>query len=332
MKILIVCMQYEYNNISRGFSYEYYNFYCSLKNLGHEVFLFDYMAEVEIHGKDKMNNKLFDFVKKLKPDLSLFSLYTDQFYPKTIKALSQYTRTLSFFHDDTWREEFSVFWSGHFNFFTTSDADGKRKYEAKKIFNSVYFPFGCNENFYKKIETIKKYDVSFVGAWHPYRDWIIGRVRKLGFSVKVAGYGWPEGTIKIEQMVSLFNESRINLNLSNSASWDARYLLSSPRALINLIRSPKCSEQIKARHFEINGCGAFQLSYYVNGLERNYEIGKEIAVYLNPDDLLKKITDYLADESLRRSISEAGYKKTLAEHTFKKRFDIIFERIGLLNR
>jgi spore maturation protein CgeB len=132
-------------------------------------------------------------------------------------------------------------------------------------------------------------------------------------------------------MVELFNQSRINLNMSNSASWDARYLLSSPRALLNRIRSPKSVEQLKARHFEINGCGAFQLSYYVEGLERQYEIGSEIGVYLDPNDLLQKVKLYLADDALRESIALAGHQRTLAEYTFKQRFARVFERMGLVN-
>jgi spore maturation protein CgeB len=177
----------------------------------------------------------------------------------------------------------------------------------------------------------KKYDVSFVGAWHPYREWLIKRLRKAGISVETAGYRWPGGIVAHEQMVALFNQSRINLNLSNSASWDARYLLSSPRGLVNRVRSPKSDEQLKARHFEINGSGGFQLSYYVEGLERHYKIGGEIAVYLDPDDLLKKVKLYLADEALRASIAQAGHQRTLADHTFQKRFERVFTRMRLSN-
>jgi len=331
MKILLVCMEYDYGDPSRGHSYEYYNFYQSLKDLGHEVTLFDYMTEIKSLGKAEMNRKLFNLVQSSRPDLSMFSLYTDQFYPATIKKMGDYTRTLCFFHDDTWRVEFSQFWANHFDFFTTPDVYGERKYASNGMLNAIYFPFGCNEKLYRKIKIQKKYDVSFVGAWHPYREWLVKRLRKAGFSVQTAGHRWPGGMLTLEQMITLFNESRINLNMSNSASWDARYLLSSPRALLNRIRSPKSIEQLKARHFEINGCGGFQLSYYVEGLERHYEIGKEIAIYLDPDDLLQKVTLYLANEPLRESIAQAGYQRTLDTHTFKKRFDIVFERMGLIH-
>ncbi|MBT8558151.1 glycosyltransferase [Polynucleobacter paneuropaeus] len=331
MKILIVCMEYDYGDPLRGHSYEYYNFYQSLKDLGHDVTLFDYMAELKRLGKSEMNRKLLEMVQASRPDFAMFSLYTDQLDPGTVKQLSNFTRTLCFFHDDTWRVDFSQFWARHFDFFTTPDVYGERKYAAIGLPNAIHFPFGCNEKLYRKTGAPKKYDVSFVGAWHPYREWLIKCLRKAGFTVEAAGYRWPSGIATHEQMVGLFNESSINLNLSNSASWDARYLVSSPRALVNRIRSPKSVEQLKARHFEINGCGGFQLSYYVEGLERQYEIGTEIAIYLDPDDLLQKVKLYLADETLRDSIAEAGYARTMLNHTFKNRFRHVFDRMGLPN-
>lgn len=329
MKILLICMEYDYGDPARGHSYEYYNFYQSLKDLGHEVVLFDYMAELKRHGRTEMNSNLLELVRASRPALAMFSLYTDQLDPFVVKQMGSYTRTLCFFHDDTWRVEFSQFWARHFDFFTTPDVYGERRYTAIGLPNAIYFPFGCNEKLYLKTGVLKKYDVSFVGAWHPYREWLVNRLRKAGFLVETAGYRWPSGIVSHEQMVTLFNESRINLNMSNSASWDARYLLSTPRGMLNRIRSPKSVEQLKARHFEINGCGGFQLSYYVEGLERHYEIGKEIAIYLDPDDLQEKVKLFLADEALRESVAQAGYQRTLSAHTFEKRFEQVFARMGL---
>ena len=129
-------------------------------------------------------------------------------------------------------------------------------------------------------------------------------------------------------MVQVINQSKINLNLSNSVSWDLRYLLSSPRALYTALRSAKRVEQIKARPFEINGCGGFQLSYYVEGLEQYYEIGQEIAVYLDMDDLINKVNYYLAYEDEREAIAERGYQRTLSEHTYKQRFQSVLTQMG----
>ena len=329
MKILLVCMQYTYGDSSREYSYEYFSFYLTLKNMGYEVELFDYMGEMQVLGKTGMNQKLLERVQVWRPTMAMFSLYTDQFEPSVIKRLQEHTTTFCFFHDDSWRVDYSRYWARKFNYFSTPDCRGQEKYREVGILNSIYFPFGCNEKIFRNQETIKKYDVSFVGGWHPYREWLIERIRKAGVSVEVFGHRWPKGEIDQDGMIKLFNESRINLNLSNSASWDARYLASSPRALINRLRSKKNVEQMKARMFEVSGCGSFQLTYYVEGLANCYDIDREIGVYSDSDDLIEKVQFYLAHEQLRETIAAAGYQRTLQEHTFANRFQRVFRRMGL---
>lgn len=331
MKILLACMRHTYGNPMREYSYEYFNFYEVLKQMGHEVELFDYADETRVIGKEGMNQKLLARVVEWKPDLAAFSLYTDQFEPEIVNELRNYTKTFCFFHDDTWRVEYSRYWAHQFDYFSTPDLYGEMKYREIGLANAIYFPFGCNEQIFKKLSVEKKYDVSFVGGWHPYREWLIERIRKAGISVEVVGHRWPKGEIDQEGMVRLFNESRINLNLSNSASWDARYLAASPRALLNRLRSRKNIEQMKARIFEVSGCGAFQLSYFVEGLAHCYDIDREIGVYADADDLVEKVKFYLAHDELRESIALAAHKRTLKDHTFIQRFQTVIGRMGLLN-
>jgi len=331
MKILLACMLHGYGDPNRPYSYEYFNFYLSLKDMGHDVEFFDYMAEIRTLGKQGMNHKLLNRVREWQPEVTLFSLYTDQFEPAVVDAMRAHTSTLCFFHDDTWRVEYSRYWARHFDFFTTPDVHGELKYREIGLLNAIYFPFGCNDKVFKKLEIPKKYDVSFVGGWHPYREWLINRIRKSGVNVKVAGYRWPEGEVDQDAMVQIFNESCINLNLSNSASWDMRYLLSSPKAVINRLRSSKNIEQMKARMFEVNGCGAFQLSYYVEGLAACYEIDKEIAVYADADDLLDKVRFYLKYPDLREEVAESGFLRVIKDHTFKSNFERVFKRMGIVD-
>lgn len=330
MNIIVVCMKYDYGIPDRGLSYEYVNFYEVLQTMGHEVILFDFMTEILALGKQGMQQKLLKLIKSARPDLTFFSLYTDQFDASIIQQIKEYTKTVCFFHDDTWRVDYSRYWAKQFDFFTTPDVYGEYKYINIGLDNAIYFPFGCNHYKFKKLNLEKKYDVSFIGAWHPYRHWLVNNLRRAGFSVKTAGFGWPSGPLSYDAMIQLFNESKINLNMSNSTSWDLRYLKSSPRAFINTLRSPKNIEQIKARHFEINSCGAFQLSYYIEGLERHYEIGKEIGIYVDSFDLVQKVKFYLDHDALREEIACGAYTRSLAQHTFESRFNYMFSRMELV--
>ena len=73
------------------------------------------------------------------------------------------------------------------------------------------------------------------------------------------------------------------------------------------------------RHFEINACGGFQLSYDVKGLEKLYEIDNEIVTFENPKDLLKKIKYFLQFEKERKLIASNGFIRTKQDHSSEKR-------------
>lgn len=331
MRIILVAMLYDYDIEERGYSGAYYHFYLSLKEMYGDVQMFDFMTLFKQKGKQAMNEELLHLVKESRPDLVMFSLYTNQFIPEMVDELRKYTKTLCFFHDDGWRVEFSRSWARHFDWFSTPDSYRVQQYHHSGYNNALHFPYASNPAIYRKLDLPKKYDVSFVGGAHPYREWFIRKLKKAGITVYAAGSGWPAGYLTQDEMVQVINQSKINLNLSNSRSWDLRYLLSlisSPEGSYIWLRSAKNVEQMKARPFEINGCGGFQLSYYVDGLEHCYEIGQEIVVYLDVDDLIRKVKYYLAHDDEREAIANRGYQRTLAEHTYAQRFQSVFARIG----
>jgi spore maturation protein CgeB len=186
--------------------------------------------------------------------------------------------------------------------------------------NVIYSPFGFNPAIYKKLDLEKKYDVSFVGGYSPLRKYIFHLLEKEGINVNVFGRGWGKrGTwISQEEMVKVFNQSKINLNLSNAIYNDVRFLFWSSFSLKNikqLILLRKHKEQVKGRHYEINACGGFQLSYFVPGLNMVYEIDKEIAVYEDLKFIPEEIKFFLTNEELRNSIAENGYKRSIKDHS-----------------
>ncbi len=323
-------------------SYEYHNFQKPLGKLGHEVMPFDFVAVMRAHGREEMNRKLLATVKEYLPDIVIFVPHTDQFIPEIVDEIGRLAITLGYFFDDMWRIEYSRFWARHFNFVTTSDVNGLRKFRDAGFTNVIYSPFACNTDVYCKRNLPKLYDVTFVGQYDPHREWYINYLKRADIDVHVWGMGWPSSMINLEDMINIFNQSRINLNLSNCVSWDIRYLLTPFRAIKSTLRAwrqgmhsisrsdMKTVEQVKGRHFEINACGGFQLSYYVEGLERMYSIGKEITIFISPEDLLEKTRYYLKHEEEREAIANRGYARTRSDYTMGKRFQHIFGQLGLI--
>jgi spore maturation protein CgeB len=206
------------------------------------------------------------------------------------------------------------------------------QYRSEGITNGIYTPFGYNEEVYVRKDLPLKYEVSFVGGFSSYRRWVVGRLRKAGLDVHVFGRGW-EGDAKwisTPEMVDVFNQSAVNLNLSNGISYDVRHLLhalTSPRAARQVMVNRKTKEQVKGRHYEINGCGGFQLSYFVPGLNLAYEIDREIAVFEDPLLLAEQVKFFLKDDALRREIALNGYNRSIREHTSKRRLSEMYAAI-----
>ncbi len=321
-KALVAILKYDYGVESRGYSYEYNNIYlpiCSLLGQSN-VILFDFYSEFKSFGKNGMNKKLKEIVIAEKPDFALFALFENEFDEDTISSLRNYTKTISYFIDDPWRVEFAKHWRKFFNYFSTPDYYTYQKYLFDDITNVIYSPFGFNPDIYKKLDLEKCYDVSFVGNYSPFRRWIIDSLGKKGINVNVFGRNWGKygKWVSQDEVVRIFNQSKINLNLSNASYYDLRFLLHSVFSIKDwkeLLLLKKNKEQVKGRHYEINACGGFQLSYFVPGLNMIYEIDKEIAVFESVNHLADEIEFFLKNDSLRNSIAEAGYKRSITEHS-----------------
>lgn len=375
MRILYAAMKYDYGKPEQGFSFEHYNFYHSLLHMGHDIVYFDYMTLMQQHGRDGMNRRLKEVVASEKPDLLFVVLFTDQFDPLLLRELTGTgLPTLNWFCDDHWRfDTYSCEWAPCFTWVVTTAASALPKYASFGYCNVIKSQWGCNDVLYRKLNMPMKYDVSFVGQPHGNRRQIIAALRKAGINVFVWGGGWESGRISQEEMIRVFNQSRINLNLSNASKpTDASLpvitptVFSSDTVRSRLSRtldvvpfgsqvkamgkgwlSGLCGhlsvsaeseptetpdvhygDQIKGRNFEVPGCGGFLLTGMAENLGQYYAIGKEVVCFDDRHDLIEKVRYYLAHEDERAVIAEAGYERTLREHTYARRFSEIFGQIG----
>jgi hypothetical protein len=328
MKILYVDLQYDYGIQSRGLNLIGQDgFKHSLEQLGHEVVPFYY--DELLSDTNSLQLKLLEVADQVAPDLIFFCLFQEQFEHETLQALKAKYTTVNWFGDDQWRfESFTRFYANDFSWCITTDLYAVAKYRTLGQNNVVLSQWAAIDA-HGAYETAKhyKYDVSFVGGYHPYRAWFIKQLAKEGIAVEAFGNGWPNGPLSAEAMTRLFTESKINLNISNSNSYDIRYLFSSVKSLLMALRSQKSNSQIKARNFEIPFFGGFQLSDYVPSLENYFDIGKEVVCYAGPEEAALQIQYYLENETLREKVRKAGQLKSLSHHGYYHRFKEILEKI-----
>lgn len=313
-RVVLASMAHDYGRPEWGTSNEFYNLYQPLRATA-DVTFYDYIQRLSALGREAMNGELLALVERERPDVTIVALYRDEFLPSTIGAMRRWTTTVAFLYDDSWRRRYSCFWAGHFDFVTTSEPEGFDHFEHDGVRNVLLSPFGFNADLYRRLDLPIRYQLSFFGFPHPYRVWLIERIRRAGFEVIAHGPGWPGSKVSVEEMIEIINQTAINLNLSNSKHWEFPYLMSSPKALAwNLLRH-KVGEQIKGRHFEIAGCGAFQLSHEVPSLRHFFQIGEEIVTYSSADDLVAKVRYYLTHEEERRGVAERGWRRAQRGHT-----------------
>src|SRR5262249_1595215 len=88
-------------------------------------------------------------------------------------------------------------------------------------------------------------------------------------------------------------------------------------------------KQVRLRDFEATMSGAFYLVESFDELFEFFEPDKEIVCFNDPDELVDKARFYLRHEADRERIRQAGMRRARAEPTWQKRFQTVFEQIGL---
>ena len=107
------------------------------------------------------------------------------------------------------------------------------------------------------------------------------------------------------EMPKIFKLSRINLNIT-----------------IRPIESG-----LPLRIFDIMGSGGFVLTNYQPEIAELFEVGRELEVYTDHEELMDKCAYYLEHEEERRKIAENGYKRVSEQYTYEKR---VMEMLNLI--
>ncbi len=154
---------------------------------------------------------------------------------------------------------------------------------------------GFDEKLHRKIESSPKdIDIVFIGTLTPRRKEILEELGKSFNIAVVHALG--------EDMVSLFNRSKIVLNI-HSYGW---YL------------------DTETRIFEALGCGAFVITEKLSE-ENPFISGKHLIEVENIEEMKEKISYYLLHDQKRETIAQHGYTEALANHTYNKRAQYMAE-------
>lgn len=358
MKVLFCASYHDYGQADRGPSFEEVNMHDALRQMdGLEVISFHFDV-IQNRGGD-VNAEFLATIEREQPDITLIVLFEHYFAPEVLDRAREMTTLVSWGCDDHWhfQDGYMQKYTPHFDYSITTYPPSIRYYEAVGQRNVIVSQWGCNQHFFYPSSKGYLYDVSFVGQCYGPRKEIVNHLWKRGIEVKLFGRKWPQtrgvwgrgrwfayfgrpwlrdprkqglaswlkdwwrtltgkawGKVEYaetERLREIYGCSKINLCLNN-----------------NITRK----DNIKGRNFEAPACRGFLISGPAEGLEEFFEVGKEVVVYGDLDDLSDKILYYLSHDEERERIAHAGYERAMRDHTYEKRFQEIFTHIGVCGR
>ena len=178
--------------------------------------------------------------------------------------------------------------------------------------NPLYLPEGFDATTFHPQDVPRDIAVSFVGGAYGFRPSVIETLRRARVPVRSFGEGWGGGRLTIEEVVSVFNRSEINLGMGG---------IGYSQDLTNL----------KGRDFEIPGCGGgVYLTSFNPDLAEHFVIGKEILCYRNTDDLVELSRWFIKHSDEARSIALRARIRCLEEHRWLNRYLRVCEILGIL--
>jgi len=84
---------------------------------------------------------------------------------------------------------------------------------------------------------------------------------------------------------------------------------------------------VRLRDFEAPMCRSCYLTGHTDEIGEFYELGTEISTYQDITELVDKTRFYIAHPDAAERLREAGYKRALRDHTWRRRFEELFRKI-----
>lgn len=316
MNILCVFGRHNYGDPSRGEGYEYSNFMPALRALGHDVHHFESWDRSAQADFAALNTALLDRIDALRPDLVFCVLMGYEIWLETLQTLRDAgLPVLNWGTDDSWKySQFSRFVAPEVSLWATTshDAFDAARADGLAMFRLSQWAASGTRTREPLASADCEHDVSFIGSAYGNRGRWVERLRQRGLPVACFGQGWPSGPVAAERIPELYRSSRISLNFGDSGlQWRGF--------------RPYRSRQIKARVFEVPAAGGCLMTEVADQLDAYYACGSEIETFTDESDLVERARALLADPARRDAMAWAGYRRTMAEHLYDRRFQPLLE-------
>jgi len=274
---------------------------------GHKIIEIDYKDIYRLHGPSKAEEMVSEILHKNKVDIVILCLGDS--YEFSIEYFSelqaQFFCVLVSQEDEHNFDKSSRYYSQAFDVVTTVGQLSVDRYKLYRIDALPYYG-GYDTWDWRNLSFEKNYDVCFVGAVDNKigRNEYLSHLIENNINVKIFGSGSPEGVISRDAMNEVYCSSKIGLNFTGVTF----------SGLDRDISINHRIQQIKARAQEIAMTGTFVLSEYSTEIGKLFEIGSEMDVFHNKEELLSKVEYYLENEEEREEMAFKAYKRAVCDY------------------
>lgn len=138
--------------------------------------------------------------------------------------------------------------------------------------------------------------------------------------------------LSVQYPIHLYTKSPFkageNIKLCGAVDYQREMPLVFHNSKINLqITSKTIETGISQRVLDILACGGFCLANYQPEIAEYFEDGKELVMYTDMEDLVRKADWYLKHDEERTAIARAGYEKVREQFSMKDRLACILETV-----
>jgi len=172
---------------------------------------------------------------------------------------------------------------------------------------SLYLPLCADETVFVNRHLPRLCPPFFAGVANPIRNKYLKAVQS---KCLIYGSRWPKKEMPQHEVH--------NYKLQHKKMQD---FINKTVAPINLTFSPNIISGLNFRVFEIACCGGLILVNDMPDLHLCYQVGKEAVVYRTPEDLNSLVKDIAKNPQKYEAIAQAGYERTMREHTYSKRLE-----------
>ncbi len=181
----------------------------------------------------------------------------------------------------------------------------------------------CEKLHYRPIdETIEKtVDVMFCGVAFGSRKDVMRSIKQAltNLKVKIIGPGWGEfgigfsdARIEKDQLIELYQRSKIVLNLGRSLHFENKRYMIMP-------------SNPGPRTFEASAAGAMQLFHEDNYAIHDFYERDEVPVFSTRYDFQQQLDKYLNDPDLLLETAKKAQARTLRDHLYNNRIQTVME-------